>query len=112
MTRVRALLVVALLVGLVGFQTPTVSQSLGRVTSPAQEFGAAIGDDYFLATYRQLEQYWKKLDAESDRVRLEPMGQTEEGRTQWMAVVSAPENLERLDHYRTISRRLALGRGR
>ncbi len=106
--RLRALLVISLVAGLAGFQTPTVSQSLARITSPAQEFGAAVGDDYFLATYGQLEQYWKKLDAESDRVRLEPMGKTEEGRTQWMAVVSAPENLARLDHYRTISRRLAL----
>ena len=45
-----------------------------------KQFGAAIGDDYFLATYTQLEQYWKKLDAESDRVRLVSIGPTEEGR--------------------------------
>src|SRR5688572_1674959 len=107
--RLRALLVISLLVGLAGYETATVSQSLARVTSPAEEFGANIGDDYFLATYAQLERYWKKLDAESDRVRLASIGQTEEGRTQWMAIVSAPENLARLDHYRGISRRLALG---
>ena len=60
-----------MLVGLAGStRLEPTSQSLVRVTSPAQEFGARIGDDYFLATYRQLEQYWKKLDAESDRVRL------------------------------------------
>ena len=107
--RLRALLVIGLLVGLAGFETATVSQSLPRVTSPAQEFGANIGDDYFLATYAQLERYWKKLDAESDRVRLVSIGQTEEGRPQWMAIVSAPENLARLDDYRSVSRRLALG---
>ena len=88
MTRLRGLLVLGLLVGLVADEARTDSQSLVRVTSPAQEFGARIGDDYFLATYRQLEQYWKKLDAESDRVRLVSIGQTEEGRTQWMSVVS------------------------
>ena len=109
MTRLRGLLVIGLLVGLIGYEAPTVSQSLGRITSPAQEFGARIGDDYFLATYRQLEQYWKKLAAESDRVRLVSIGQTEEGRTQWMAVVSSPENLARLDEFQSISRRLALG---
>ena len=107
--RLRALLVIGLLVGLGGYETPTVSQSLPRVTPPVQEFGANIGDDYFLATYGQLERYWQKVDAESDRVRLVSIGQTEEGRPQWMAVVSAPENLARLDDYRAISRRLALG---
>ena len=109
MRGLRGLLVVGLLVGIVAHETSTVSQSLTHVTSPSQEFGSSIGDDYFLATYRQLEQYWKKLDAESDRVRLVSIGQTEEGRTQWMAVVSAPENLARLDEYQAISRRLALG---
>ncbi len=102
------LLVIALVASVVGYETRTVSQSLVRVTSPDQEFGARIGDDYFLATFSQLERYWKKIDAESDRVRLVSLGQTEEGRSQWMAIVSAPENLARLDHYQSISRRLAL----
>jgi hypothetical protein len=106
--RLRALVVVGLVIGIAGYQTRTVSQSRA-ITSPAEEFGASIGDDYFLATYAQLERYWKKLDAESDRVRLVSIGQTEEGRAQWMAVVSAPENVERLDRYRAISRRLAQG---
>jgi zinc carboxypeptidase len=81
------------------------------VTSPEAQFGAAIGDDYFLATYSQLDAYWKKLDQESDRMQLVDIGRTEEGRTQWMAVISAPENMPTLDRYREISRRLALGDG-
>ena len=81
------------------------------VTSPLEQFGAAIGDDYFLATYSQLETYWKTLDEQSDRMQLVDIGRTEEGRTQWMAVISAPENLKMLDRYRDISRRLALGEG-
>ena len=92
-------------------QARTGSQTLAVVTSPLQQFGASVGDDYFLATYTQFEQYWKKLDAESDRVRLVAIGETAEGRTQWMAIVSSPENLARLDRYRDISRRLALAEG-
>ena len=107
--RLRALLVLGLVVGLAGYQARTISQGLGVVTSPAEEFGASIGDDYFLATFEQLERYWKKLDAESDRVRLVSIGRTEEGRAQWMAVVSAPDNIAKLDRYRAISRRLASG---
>ena len=36
------------------------------VTTPRQQFGADIGDDYFLANYTQLEEYWKALDLQSD----------------------------------------------
>jgi hypothetical protein len=87
------------------------SQVLSPVTSPRQQFGANIGDDYFLATYRQFEEYAKKIDDESDRVRLVSIGSTEEGRTQWMAIISSPENLADLDRYKQTSRRLALADG-
>ena len=109
MLQLRAVLVLGLIAGVAGYQSRTISQVLVSVTSPAEEFGASIGDDYFLATYQQLERYWQKLDAESERVRLVSIGRTEEHRVQWMAVVSAPENIEQLDKYREISRRLAQG---
>jgi hypothetical protein len=104
-------LVPAVLLALVASQASTWTQAVSTVTSPRQEFGAAIGDDYFLATYSQLERYWQKLDRESDRMTLVDIGPTEEGRSQWMAVISAPENLRRLDYYRDVSRRLALAEG-
>jgi hypothetical protein len=87
-------------------QPPTAS-----ITTPLQQFGAAIGDDYFLATYTQLEEYWKKLDRQSDRMQLVDIGRTEEGRTQWMAIISSPENMKQLDRFRDISRRLSLAEG-
>jgi len=103
--RVRAVLLVASIAALT--LAPVQTQSRATVTSPRDAFGSAIGDDYFLATYSQLESYWKALDQESDRMSLVDIGRTEEGRTQWMAVVSAPENLAHLDHYREIAARLA-----
>ncbi len=92
-------------------QVTTQSQAVNSVTSPLQQFGANIGDDYFLATYTQLDGYFKKLDRESARMSLVDIGRTEEGRPQWMAIISAPENLARLDRYRDISRRLARAEG-
>src|SRR4030095_6588417 len=89
----------------------TQSQSVSTITPPSAEFGANIGDDYFLATYSQLETYWKKLARESDRLRLVDIGRTEEGRSQWMAIISASGNLRKLGQYRDISRRLALAEG-
>ena len=35
-----------------------------RITTPKQQFGFDIGDDYRLATYTQFTDYWRKLDAE------------------------------------------------
>jgi hypothetical protein len=58
--RVRALLFAVLLAALAF--APAQTQSRAAVTSPRDAFGSAIGDDYFLATYSQLESYWKALD--------------------------------------------------
>ena len=110
-TRARALVCVALLLALASTRASTQPQGALRVTPPVQEFGAGIGDDYFLATYAQLEAYWKKLDRESNRMSLVDIGRTEEGRTQWMAVITAPENAAKLERYRQISQRLARADG-
>ena len=110
-TRMRALIGLLSLLLVTGAYTRTQSQSVSAITPPSAEFGSNIGDDYFLATYSQLEAYWKRLARESDRLRLVDIGRTEEGRTQWMAIVSSPENLQKLDHYRDVSRRLALAEG-
>ena len=82
-----------------------------KITSPKEHFGFAIGDDYHLATYTQAEAYFKKVASESDRVRLIDMGKTEEGRTQWMVLISAPENLKSLARYKEIAGKLARAEG-
>ena len=35
-----------------------------RITTPKEEFGANYGDDYFLASYKQIAAYWHKLDTQ------------------------------------------------
>ena len=82
-----------------------------HVTTPKEALGFNFGDDYKLANYEQIEAYWKTLDKESDRMVLHDMGKTAEGRTQWMAVVTSPENHRKLARYKEISRRLALAEG-
>jgi len=79
-----------------------------RVTTPMEQFGNNIGDDYFLANYQQLVAYWQKLAQESDRMTLEAIGETPQGRTMYMAIITSPENHRNLDHYKEISRRLSL----
>jgi zinc carboxypeptidase len=79
-----------------------------RITSPRAQFGHAIGDDYFLANYAQMIDYWRVLDRESDRMKMVRIGTTAEGRPMWMAIITSPDNHKRLAHYQEISRRLAL----
>jgi hypothetical protein len=87
------------------------AQGADRVTTPKEEFGFDLGTDYHLVNYTQLEKYWKKLDAESDRMKLVDIGPTAEGRRQYMAVITSPENQRKLEHYREISKRLADAEG-
>lgn len=82
-----------------------------KITTPKQALGFNIGDDYHMASYSQLEAYWKKLASESDRMKLVDIGLTAEGRHQWMAVISSPANIKNLEHYRQISQRLAHAEG-
>src|SRR6187397_680092 len=82
-----------------------------KVTSPQQEFGHNFGDDYFLANYKQIEAYWKKLDRESDRMTVESIGKTAEGRDQLMAIITSPANHKLLAKYQGISQKLAHAEG-
>lgn len=76
------------------------------IPSPKEHFGFNIGDDYKLANYTQTEGYFKKLAA-SPRVKMVDIGLTEEGRHQWMLIISSPENLKKLARYKEISQKLA-----
>ena len=82
-----------------------------QVTKPEQQFGHVIGADYVLPNYQALGAYWKKLDAESDRMIVQSIGKTAEGRDQLMAIITSPANHARLAHYKDIARRLALADG-
>ena len=88
-----------------------IAQTAPKITAPKEQLGFNIGDDYMVANYTELEGYWKKLATESDRMKLVSIGKTEEGRDQYMAIISSPANMRNLDHYRDISARLAHAEG-
>ena len=106
----RSLRLVPLLLVLGAFPVAQ-AQRLARqpaITSPQAQFGHNIGDDYFLANYSQMIEYWQKLDRESDRMTMVRIGTSAEGRPMWMAIITSPENHRKLSRYQEISRRLAL----
>ncbi len=79
-----------------------------KLTSPKMAFGHDIGDDYFLANYTQYVSYLRTLDKESERMTVQEIGKTEEGRPELMAIITSPENHKKLAQYRDMNRRLAL----
>lgn len=96
--------IVSLLGFVLLFSTQLIAQS---VPSPKSHFGFNIGDNYKLATFTATEAYLKKLAASSNKVKLNTIGTTEEGRNHYMMVVSSPENIKQLQKYKTISQKLA-----
>jgi hypothetical protein len=101
---------VLLALALVG-SVVTAARAQTHITTPKEAFGANFGDDYFLANYKQISDYWHKLAGESNRIVLREMGKTPEGRTQLMAIVTSPENHKKLARYKEISARLAHAEG-
>ena len=97
------------------FNTPQWSslsaQTAPKITSPKAALGFNIGDDYHMATYSQLETYWKKIASECNRCKLVEIGRTAENRPHYMMIISSPENIRRLDHYKEISQKLAHAEG-
>lgn len=86
--------------------------SLFAATSSQKDvLGFKVTDDYVLATYTQFEAYVKKIAAESKRAKLVDIGKTEEGRTQYMLIMSSPENIQNVEKYKDISRRMAYAEG-
>jgi hypothetical protein len=99
----------ALMALLVFLAVPAV-QGQGQIAPP--KFGqSTVGDDYFLANYAQLQEYWATLDKMSDRMQVVEIGKTGEGRPMVMAIITSPENHKNLQKYRDIAVRLARAEG-
>src|SRR3954468_10559301 len=82
-----------------------------KITSPKEQFGHDVGDDYFLVNYTQYVEYLKKIDAQSDRMTVVEIGKTEEGRPELTAIITSPENHKRLAQIKENNRKLALADG-
>jgi hypothetical protein len=78
-----------------------------NVPSPKQFLGHDACEDYYLANYTELTDYWKLLATKSDRLTVESIGKTEDGRDQLMCVITDPSNRRNLESIRRANERLA-----
>ena len=68
----------------------------GQPKSPEAIFGFKVGADYKLADYSQMLTFHRQLAKNSDRVLLEEIGKSSEGRPMVLLYISSPENLSPL----------------
>jgi murein tripeptide amidase MpaA len=85
----------------------TSSSEISGVPAPSDVLGFTPGDDRKLAGWAQTVEYYRRLAASSPRVRFEELGKSTLGAPFVLATISAPENLARLEEFRSIQQRLA-----
>jgi hypothetical protein len=78
-----------------------------EIESAEAFFGFRMGADTQLASWPRIREYFERVARASDRVELIDAGPTTDGNRLIGAIVSAPENIARLDEIKAANRRLA-----
>jgi hypothetical protein len=89
------------------FLALALSIAAQNVPAPKDVLGFTPGDDRKLASWAQVIDYFKKLDAASDRVQFQEIGKSTMGAPFVYATISSPENLKNLEKYKKINAKLA-----
>jgi zinc carboxypeptidase len=77
------------------------------VPSPTEVLGHLVGAPDELSRVADVHGYFRRLDEASDRVQIQVIGASEEGREMLLALISEPENLADLDRWKEVTARLA-----
>jgi len=88
------------------FAIPAVETA--EIPTPESVLGVTPGSDRELIDYQQLVDYLEALSTSSDRMVMQEVGSSPEGRPMFVLFLSSPANLERLSELQEINRRLAL----
>jgi hypothetical protein len=107
----KAVTILAGIGGALLWAQTTRAQTTPTVPTPASVLGHTPGDDFYLANYDEAIAYFHKLAESSNRIKMFTAGKTTRGLEMEYAVISSPENLAQLDHYKEISKRLTEARG-
>jgi hypothetical protein len=103
-----SIITAAILTGLLALATTAQAQRKpAAIPSPSSVFGFTPGDDRTVADWKQITDYFARLDKASDRVSVQTIGQSTLGRPLIAAFISAPENIRNLEKYKVMQSRLA-----
>ena len=88
-------------------QRPARGPARVALPTPRSMLGFTPGDDRTIADWRQITDYFSRLDKASDRVTVREIGQSTLRRPIVAAFISARENILALNKYQDIQRKLA-----
>src|SRR5439155_17363925 len=88
-------------------QRRTAASTTASIPSPQSVFGFNPGDERTIVDWKQITDYFARLDRASDRVQVQMIGQSTLGVPLIAAFISAPENIRNLEKYKAIQARLA-----
>ncbi|MCK5338042.1 MAG: hypothetical protein KAJ50_04485, partial [Bacteroidales bacterium] len=100
---ITRLIILSFLIGSINLST--FAQDIPK---PANYFGFEPGADRMLFNYDPLIDYLMELEKVSDRIHMEEIGTSPMGKPIYIAFISSPENITRLDELKDINRKLAL----
>jgi hypothetical protein len=100
----------AMALGVASLALPQASATRS-IPTPESVLGFVPGEDKKLADWAQVLAYLKALAAASDRVKLEELGPTTQGRPFVMVTVTSAANHARLEEIRRVNARIADPRG-
>ena len=98
---------VACLAFILALAGSSIAQTTAAVPSPKSILGFTPGDDRTIADWAQITDYFDRLDRASDRVLVQPLGQSTLKRPLIVAFISARENILALPKYKEIQQQLA-----
>jgi hypothetical protein len=102
----KSLLILALTLIVLILPNKSVQAQTGK--SPSDFFGFEPGSDRNLFDYDQLIAYFRQLDEASPRIQMREIGESPMGKKMYVVFISSPKNIEKLDRYKEINRKLAL----
>ncbi len=77
------------------------------VPTPKDHFGHDMGADRFVLDWDKVVSYFRAVEKESPRVRVQELGKTAEGRPLIAAFIAAPDTIQNLNRYIEIQKKLA-----
>ena len=96
-----------LLPALFALLTAIAAPIAAQVPTPESVLGFRVGQDSMLASWRQIGDYFTRLAAASNKLRVDTLGPTVQGRPYLVVTISDPANLARRDELMANQRLLA-----
>jgi len=84
---------------------------LKKITSPEEFFGFQMGSDRKMARWDKIVEYFMLLEKQSDKIKVINMGPSTEGNPFLLVIISSPDNLANLEHFKEVNAKISDPRG-